>query len=210
MSSRRTQMWQLAIASVALFCSFGFAAQQQSEVVSTRNIYVDLVVPENAPRTLRDRLLQVDAAIRCRVERSASHSVVRDVPPGVDPSIGTEPVTENVVTVLEIVKTSARLPSVGRTTTVLQQIGSIVVDGVRIVKHNGGFKAFKPGEEYVLFLNWNASDGAFEVVNDADAFLITGGVIVASPHWPHSRGEQGRDATQFMTSVRSAAAGSVR
>lgn len=64
MRSRLSQMWRLAIVSVALFCSSGFAAQQ-SEVVSTRNIYVDLVVPESAPRTLRDRLFQVDAAIRC-------------------------------------------------------------------------------------------------------------------------------------------------
>jgi hypothetical protein len=170
-----------------------------------RRIHVDEVVPASAPRTLAARLAQVDAAIRCRVERSSTRAIQNSVPVGVNPALGAEPVTEHTVTLLEILKVGPKLPVTSSEMTIFQPVGAALIDGVNVVKEHGTFRAFAVGEEYVLFLKWDSVLGEFEVNNGADAFLLRDGAVATSGDWPHSRGEQGIPVPQFLAHVREAA-----
>ena len=174
-----------------------------------RRIYVDEVVPASAPRTLADRLAQVDAAIRCRVERNSTRVIQESVPVGVNRALSAEPVTEHTVILLEIFKTSPKLPVGNSEMTILQPVGAALIDGVDVVKEHGTFRAFAIGQEYVLFLKWDSVLGEFEVNTSADAFLLTGGSVATSEDWPHSRGEQGIPVSQFLAHVREAAKAAV-
>ena len=169
----------------------------------TRRIYLDQVIPD-APRTLGGRLRQVDAAIRCRIEHSDVRVVHNEVPPGIDPSVGVEPATEHVVTVLEVFKAHPQVPAVGLTTTIRQPVGTVVVDGITIIKTDGTVRVFQSGDEYVLFVRWNAAEDAFEVQNAGDVFQLTGGGVAASP-WPYARDVQGIPIAEFLARMRTAA-----
>jgi len=178
---------------------------QATQATSVRTIYVDEVVPADAPRTLTGRLAQVDAAIRCRIERTSTRVIRNSVPVGVDPALGAEPVTEHTVTLLEILKADPKFPATSSEMTVSQPVGLAVIDDAIVEKVNGAFRVFTVGEEYVLFLKWDSVLGEFQVINEADAFLLKDGVVATSSGWPHSRGHQGVPVPQFLAHVREAA-----
>jgi hypothetical protein len=180
------------------------AAQVSTIPQRTVTIHTDEVIPASAPQSLAERLSQVDAAVRCRIERSDVRVIQKEVPVGVDPIYGSEPETDHTVTVLELFKGNIRLPVLGFTTTIGQPIGTAVVNGTNIVRDGEKFRPFLAGEEYVLFLTWNAARAQFEVQKPADAFLLTGGVVTTSQSWPYSRGQSGAMVPEFLGRIRSA------
>jgi len=191
---------------VASFAMVSLPVHGQTTPRTTeRTIYVDEVVPASAPRTLAGRLAQVDAAIRCRIERTSTRVIRNSVPVGVDPALGAEPVTEHTVALLEILKPGPKCPVTSSEMTLSQPVGHALIDGVVVSKENGAFRVFAVGEEYVLFLKWDSVLGEFQVINGADAFLLADGVVATSWGWPHSRGEQGIPVPQFLAHVREAA-----
>jgi hypothetical protein len=154
---------------------------------------------------LTDRFGQVDAAVRCRIERSQVRVVQPpDTPDTVDPALAGHPETEHTVTVLEILKDNPKLAGVGFTMPVLQPVGTAVVNGVRLVKDGCPFRPFAQGEEYVLLLTWNAARAGF-TVSAADTFLMTGAAVTTPGNAPYAAAQKGVLAPEFLARVRAAA-----
>jgi hypothetical protein len=149
---------------------------------------------------------EVDAVIRCRVERSET-KVTQDpnLPPGLDPKqFGWDLVTKQTVRVLEIFKSDSHLPMVGKSAIVIQSVGEAVVNGTRYELKNGRSRPFVPGEEYVLFLRWDEAKQAF-TVKASDAFMLTTGRITSLGGAPYAKRETAGTPDDLFTKLRAVA-----
>lgn len=180
------------------------AAQDQG-TLRTITIHTDDVVPESQPQSLTGRLAHVEGAIRARVVSSQVRAIREDVPPGVDPAYGIQPETEQTVRVLEILKDSVRFPIVGMTMTVTQPVGTVVVDGVRVVKDLDKLRPWSPGDEVVLLLKWDQTRSGFVTRTADDSFLLTSGVVWTNGHLAVSKAQRGVAIPEFLARIRSAA-----
>jgi hypothetical protein len=189
------------IVSLASVC----ALAQDSQTLRTVTIHTDDVVGP-PPQTLAERLGRADAVIRGRVVRSDVRYQREAVPPGVDPAYGIQPETEQTVEVLDIVKDHLNLPIPSRTVTVVQPVGTVIVDGVRVVKDSDKMRGWLPGEEVVLFLRWDRSHAAFTVRSENDCVLLSNGVVSTQGDSPVAKALHGVPVPQFLAELKAAAA----
>jgi hypothetical protein len=91
--------------------------------------------------------------------------------------------TPHVFTLLtaDVVKVLKSSPyAQAKTIQIVQSSGQLDL-GDRIVRVDGGYAPFMPGEEYIVFLDWNSYRSAFDVsFGPAGTFQIVGNAI-ASP-----------------------------
>jgi hypothetical protein len=197
------------LAAVLLVAGAVAGAQTETKQASAPQepitIYKDEVLTEPQPKDVMDRVAQVDAVVRCRIDKSEV-TVFADSnpPPGLDPLLATDVMTEHAVTVLEVIKRAQEVPSVRSPLVVLQQAGAATVKGRLIQNPPGVFPPFVRGEEYVLFLNWNARLDHY-VVAASDAFLISGESISTPGHKQYAAHEASASASEFLGRLRAAA-----
>jgi hypothetical protein len=166
----------------------------------TVDIHEDEILPAQ-PTTLSERVMQVDAIVRGRVQLFNVRSIRKvDLPPGVDPKYGLDVYTDHSVTVLEVLKADPRLPASGRL-QVAQAVGEAVVDGVRVRRKNDTFQQFAPGDEYVFFLRWDPSRERFRVLA-SDAFRLVDGKVESQGHAGYAKQSSGITKADFLTQLR--------
>jgi hypothetical protein len=176
---------------------------QESPATLTK--YHDDVI-ESRSTTVEGRMDEVDAVIRCSIERSET-KVTQDpnLPRGLDPKqYGWDLVTQQTVRVLEIFKSDARLPVIGKSMTVVQSVGEAVVNGTRYEVKNGRSRPFAPTEEYVLFLRWDEAKQAFTVMA-SDAFMLTTGRITSLGSAPYAKREAAATPDELLAKLRALA-----
>jgi hypothetical protein len=198
------ELHNLMVASIVSLAATASAPQTPASQTPI-TIHTDEIVLPSQAQTLAQRLKQVDASVRVRIERSQAVAAQKTVPAGVDPIFRNEPEMQYAITVLEVLKDNGRLPVTGFTTTVVQPAGSIVVDGRRIDKDIDRFRLFSPGEEYVLLLEWDAARGAFAVKKPSDAFLVSGSKVVVTGRAPYADAQAGILVPEFLARMRAAA-----
>jgi hypothetical protein len=198
-------------AIVVLIVSFAAAGTvaQDSQAVRTIAKHTDPIAVLQ-PQTLPDRIRQADAAIRGRVVRTEVRYQREELPPGVDPVYGIHPETQQAVEVLEIVKDHPRLAIPSLTVTVLQPVGTVIVDGVRVVKDADRMRGWLPGEEHLLFLHWDRGRAVFTVASEDDIFLLNNGVVATQGHSTAARAARNLPIPEFLTQVKAAAAAAAR
>lgn len=190
------------VSVAAMVILMGVCAQiaeaQQVKEPETITIFEDEV--EDGPMSLSERVFEVDAVIRCRVESGRVKASRKAVRPGVDPKYGLDVFTEQIVSVLEVIKADERLPKDGGRLVIAQPVGETVVNGVR-VRRDTTFKQFAPGEEYVLFLSWNPSRQLFSVL-PSDTFGLKDAQVVPKGPAAYATRETGSTETDFLTRLR--------
>jgi hypothetical protein len=181
------------------------ALAQDSQPLRTVTVHSD-DVEGPPPKTLGERVGHADAVIRGRVVTSDVRYQRDAVPVGVDPAYGIEPETHQTVEVIDVIKNHSNLPIPSRSVSVVQPVGTVIVDGVRIVKDNDRLRGWLPGEELVLFLRWDRSRGTFTVRTDNDCVLLSNGVASTQGDSPVSKAVRGLSVPQFLAELKAAAA----
>jgi hypothetical protein len=176
----------LALVSVA-----GYAQQPAKPVVEVP-IEVSYSAP---PATLEDATRSADAVVLVRIRGSRPYQ----------PSIsGATLRTAYQIDVLETLKLDSRLTP----DSVVFRFGGDEDKGTHIRQlRESSFPAFRPGQEYVLFLKWNSVLEGFETSGGPNtAFEILSDGTVQSPgKAAFARGQAGKSKSMFLTAVRSAA-----
>lgn len=117
------------------------------------------------PRTLEDATARAHAIVRARVVGSQFRRRRErpDAPADVNTAYG--------LNVLEVLKRDPRLPI---PTEVLREGGDLeTAEGILTIVEEG-FPAFQPGDEYLLFLYWNANLRAYQMIFGVDgAYRVT-------------------------------------
>lgn len=195
----RTQ-WVAVSVAVLIGLSAKPAESQQQAREPEIIIYADEA--DHGLKSLSERVFEVDAVIRCRVESGRVKTSRRAAASFVNPKHAVDVFTEQIVTVLEIIKTSERLPKEGGHLAIAQPVGDGVIDGVRI-RRDTTFKQFAPGEEYVLFLRWDESRQLFSVL-PSDTFELKNGKVAPAGRASHAVREAGSEVGEFLARLRSA------
>jgi hypothetical protein len=195
-----TLLW-LALLSIA--------SAQQGQPPQTIHIYFDYAATEPEARDIGERLRQVDAVIVARVAfsevRAERSALSRSRPPSPLGDIPDDVRTENVLSIVEVLKGHAQMPASGATIRISQPLGATIWNGKRVVHEDGKAKGLQRDTEYVLLLEWNPYANMFEVRAN-DIFRISSGHVETPSSARYGVAQAGAPKEELLTKLRAAAA----
>jgi hypothetical protein len=184
------------------------AQQLQPPTERTNEIFSDRALTEPEPKDVSERLRQVDAAIVGRViwseVRSARSHLSVTHPPG---PLGDVPdvTTENVVSIVEVLKGHAQMPASGAVIRIIQPLGTTTWNGNKVVRRDGKAKGLQLDAEYVLLLEWSPYTNQF-TVGANDLFRISSGRVETPSNASYGLAQAGAPKEEFLAKLRAAAA----
>lgn len=184
------------------------AASTQQTPPQTIYIYSDYAAEPEA-RDVGERLRHVDAAIVARVAfsevRAERSALSRSRPPSPLGDVPDIVSTENVMSVVEVLKRHAQMPARGATVRISQPLGATIWNGTKVIHEDGKAKALEAGAEYVLLLKWSPYTNTFSVRAN-DIFRISSGHVETPSGAGYGLAEAGKPTPGFLTQLRTAAA----
>ena len=162
-----------------------------------------------AGMTLASSVADADIIVLCLVESSRARVFPPEpwtLPPGNTDALLERPVvaTEHTVKALEVLK-GDRFMQAGSEYPIIQHAGSAEWRG-DIVVVDGPYPAvFAPGEQYVLFVNWDETEAQMWAI-PFETYKVEGGRIATSRKGPNEVAADGTNAGEFLAAIRALAA----
>jgi hypothetical protein len=190
------------------------ASLQQSQPTTEKTIHVFTDFAATAPeaKDLNERFRQVDAVIVGRVIWTEVRTAPN--PDESQPELRTNPnyfgdvpiiTTDDVVTVIEVVKHHAQMPGTGAVIRINQYFGTTTWNGYTVVHHGGNAANLLVDAEYALLLEWDPSLNQF-TVDGNDIFRISSGRVETSSGALYGAAQAGVPKAEFLRRLTAAAA----
>lgn len=113
--------------------------------------------------------------------------------------------TDNVVTVVEVVKSHAQMPGTDTVVRISQDFGTTTWNGYTVVHHGPDGASLHAGAEYALLLEWNPYLNQF-TLDANDIFRISSSRVETSSRALYGAPQAGVPKQEFLTRLRAAAA----
>jgi hypothetical protein len=200
---------------IGFFCIawLSAASPQQSEPPAQKTIHVFTDPMATAPeaRDLNEQVRQVDAVIVGRVAwsevRTEPSPLVESRPELSRNLFANVPIirTDNIVTVVEVLKGHAEMPGTGTVIRINQDFGTTTWNGYTVVHHGPDGASLQVGAEYALLLEWNPYLNQFTLEGN-DIFRISSGRVETSSGALYGAPQAGVATEEFLARLRAAAA----
>jgi hypothetical protein len=194
--------WAGAVALLWIASLGPTSARQAQQQPKTIHVFTDRAATEPEAKDIGERLRQVDAVIVGRVAWNDVQAMRHNKTPMGDVPV---PSTENVVSIVEVLKGHAQMPASGATIRISQPLGETTSNGKKVVREDGKAKPLQPNEEYVLLLEWSPDTNQF-TVRANDIFGISSGRVETPSDAPYGLAQAGASKEEFLAKLRAAAA----
>lgn len=182
--------------------SLGPTSARQAQQPKTIHVFTDRAATEPEAKDIGERLRQVDAAIVGRVAWNDVKAMRHSKSPMGDVPV---PSTENVVSIVEVLKGHAQMPASGAMIRIIQPLGTTTWNGNKVVRRDGNADGLQPNAEYVLLLQGSSYTNQFMVLAD-DIFRISSGRVETPSNAPYGLAQAGAPKEEFLAKLRAAAA----